>query len=228
MLRHVVRLAVIITFIACGVSLAHAQQYMRGGFTVGVNLANVAVEPAFSEFTTGATNGMRPGLLIGGTLEWGIRDFILAFQPEVQYVEKGVNVTVNGDAFREIKLTYIEFPVLARIKLLDGPTKVYAAVGPNFGFNLSSTGEQATGDTARTVDYFDAIKRTDIGVDLGAGAEFEVSPGLSVLADVRYSLGLTDVTEPVPGREDAEETWNSRDIKIKAGLKWDLWQSRSR
>jgi opacity protein-like surface antigen len=226
MLRHVVRLAVVIIIIITAASLAQAQSYLRAGVVAGVNLANVAVDPEFSEFTTDAVGGMRPGLLLGGTLEWGVRDFILAFQPEVQYVEKGVDVTIDGADFRNVKLTYIEFPVLARVKLMEGPTKVYAVVGPNIGFNLSSTGVQADGDSTHTVDYFEAIQRTDIGIDVGAGVEFEVSPGMSFLGDLRYTHGLTDVTEPVPGREDAAETWNSRDIKIKVGLKWDLWQSR--
>jgi hypothetical protein len=228
--RHVALPAFVITIIIMLVAGAgaHAQQYLRAGITAGVDLANVAVDPAFSEFTTGATNGIRPGLLVGGTLEWGARDFFLAFQPEIEYVEKGTNVTVNGADFRNVRLTYLEFPVLGRFKLVEGPTKVYAVVGPNFGFNLSSTGQLAAGDTARTVDYFDAVKRSDIGIDIGGGVEFEIAPGMSLLGDLRYTHGLTDVTEPVAGREGAEETWYSRDIKIKAGIKWDLWQSRSR
>lgn len=210
-------------------SLASAQAYLNAGVTAGINLANVSVDPAFSTFTPGATQGMRVGPIVGGTLEWGVRGFPIAFQPEVQYVEKGVIVQGKGpgeaSSSENYKLTYIEFPVLARIQLMEQSVRGYLVVGPNFGFNLAATSAITPSGSVRGFDYFSGFKRSDIAIDIGGGAEFELSPGMRALVDLRYSHGLTDVTLAAEGRP-ADETWYSRDIKLKVGLKWDVWTAQ--
>jgi hypothetical protein len=226
---NVVRSIVTLALIIIAGSTASAQSYLRGGIVAGINLGNAALEPDFPDVEGGTTRAMRLGPIVGGTLEWGVRDFPIAFQPEVQYIEKGVKVTyaqpaAGVDSTQDIRYSYIEFPVLARIPFMDGPTRVYAVVGPNFGFNFAARGLHESSRGASKADYFEDVARADIGIDVGVGGEIELSPGMYLLGDLRYTHGLTDVTVPVEDR--GEETWYSRDFKIKAGIKWDLWQSR--
>ena len=207
---------------------AHAQAYMRGGITGGINLANAALEPDYSTVYEGATREMRLGPLVGATLEWGVTGFPIAFQPEVHFIEKGVKVRYaqpesGVDTTQDVRYSYVEFPVLARIPFLEGPTRAYAVIGPSFAFNTAARGLHQSTRGASTADYYDDVTRTDIGIDIGGGVEVMLTPGMYILGDLRYTHGLTDVTQPV---DRGEETWYSRDIKIKAGIKWDLWQAR--
>lgn len=226
----IVRLTIALALVVIAGSTASAQSYLRAGVTAGINLGNASLDPDFPDVAPGATREMRLGPIVGGTLEWGVRNFPIAFQPEVQYIQKGVKVTYSApaegvDSTQDIRYSYIEFPVLARIPIMEGSTRVYAVVGPNFGFNFEARGLHESSRGSAQADYFEDVRRADIGIDVGAGAEFELSPGMFLLADLRYTHGLTDVTAPVTR---GDEMWYSRDIKIKAGLKWDLWQSRTR
>lgn len=231
MIRYALRLAFVLMLVAAAASQASAQAYLRAGITAGVNLANASLEPDFPTVEPGSTRGMRPGPLIGATLEYGVRDFPIAWQPEFQYLEKGVKVTYaqpapGVDSTLDVRYRYIEFPVLVRIPFMEGSTRAYAVIGPNIGLNLSARSlYESTRDSAKTSDIFGITNRTDIGIDIGAGVEFEVASGMYILVDARYTHGLTDVTD-LEGAE--EQTWYSRDIKLKAGLKWDLWTARSR
>lgn len=227
---NIVRLMVVLALAVMTGTSAEAQSYLRAGVTAGVNLANASLDPDFPDVHAGASRDMRLGPIVGGTLEWGVRDFPIAFQPEVQYIEKGVSVSYAApadgvDSTQDIRYSYIEFPVLVRIPFMEGPTRAYAVVGPNLAFNFNARGLHESSRGSAQADYFEDIARSDIGIDFGLGGEIELTPGMYLLGDVRYTLGLTDVTvKPT----EPDETWYSRDFKIKAGLKWDLWQSRTR
>lgn len=226
MIRNCVRVSIVIVLLVSASHLANAQAYLRAGVLAGVNLANASLSPDYDSVSPGASRSMRLGPIVGVTLEWGVRGVPVAFQPEMQYVQKGVRVTFAApapgvDSTLDVQYNYIEFPVLARIALLEGSTRAYVVIGPNFGYNFSGRGLYESARGASEADYFEHVSRLDLGLDVGGGVEFELSPGMYLLGDVRYTHGFTDVTSDAEG-----EIWNSRDIKLKTGLKWDLWQAR--
>ena len=59
----------------------------------------------------------------------------------------------------------------------------------------------------------DNFKSLDFSFDLGGGAEYQVSADASIFADIRYSLGVSDVNDVSPGR-----TINLSGIRIIVGV----------
>jgi len=124
----------------------------------------------------------------GAFMDWMLAEYFY-IQPELLYISKGTS------------LDYIAVPVLLKAKFDAGSGfKPFIVAGPDVSFRISS----ATG-----------IKTLDFALDFGGGFEVEVSPGVSLLATGRYSLGLTNVidTAVVPGG-DAK----TRGIHIMGGV----------
>src|SRR5688500_9299248 len=124
-----IRIVAIVMLVVAASTQASAQAYLRAGITAGVNLANASLDPDFPDVQTGSSRAMRVGPRRGAPLELGARAFPLAWQPEVQYGEKGVKGTYappepGGDSTQDVRYRYLEFPVLLRIPLLEGPTRV--------------------------------------------------------------------------------------------------------
>lgn len=89
-----------------------------------------------------------------------------------------LNTALNGAT----SATYVDVPVLLKVKFDAAPTfKPYLAAGLQLGLKLSDT----PASTLNTMN---------LGIPFGAGFEYEVSPGVSLGIDIRYVLGLSDLT----------------------------------
>ena len=205
---------------------------LNGGFRAGLNVGNAALDPDFSQNSPQTTHSSKLGAVVGGTLEYQF-DPMLAVGFEMQYAQRGVIVDYTnfrgaGPATGTIRLDYLEFPVLLKLKLGDPPFRGILFAGPNFGFNMVAQGDYRYADTLEggsnfTADMDDYFQRADIGIDVGAGLEYNLSPSLFIVGDVRYTYGLTDATQEVPR---GTEIWNTRDIKAMVGVLFHLWTAR--
>jgi len=137
---------------------------------------------------------MKTGFCGGAFLAWEISDWF-TFQPEFLYSQRGADDS-NVDA--SISLDYIEFPLLAMLTIpMEGRFTPNVFVGPSIAFNIGADAS-AFGVSA---DIKEIISSTDVGIVVGAGVKVgDLGPG-AITADIRYTIGLTNVLD-VDGYSD--------------------------
>ena len=187
-------------------SSVQAQQVV--GFRFGINVSDVGGEvPSSSDI------GTRTGFAVGlfGTVP--LR-YSLALQPEVLYTQKGLSTvaTVRDDAGMAIgmldvrvELTYLEFPVLLKYRLLlgQGPSfSLYA--GPQVSFELA---ERLIVDGIEGSQESAQFRSPEYGFALGADVETPLL-GLDGLLGIRYSRGVGSVIENQGNALEGSDVYN--------------------
>jgi opacity protein-like surface antigen len=198
----------------------------------GINLASISDDP---EWPSGYDEGGLLGFVFGASVEIGIAGpMYIDVQPS--YIQKGQEVTgpfiintnqgqVQVQGTLKNKASYIQFPILAKFKFPAGPVKPYGFLGPNIGINMSATQEFEGGGQSIDQDN-ENISSIDFGIDFGAGVEFGIAPMMSLLLDVRYSLGLTNLVDQQPqaqqGQQQQEVSAKASGIQIMIGAMFGL------
>ena len=172
------------------------------GFKAGVNLANIAgsdVDPFMDALTdligANASNEMLLGFAFGGFLTYNFSPSF-ALQPEVLYSMKGFTISVEGEEV-DMKMNYLEIPLLFKFILGTGPTKPCLFAGPSLGVLLSS---EMSGEGG-SIDTDELWKSTDLGLAFGGGVGFPAGKG-SLTLDARYTMGISKT--PDSGGEDID------------------------
>lgn len=175
--------------------------------------------------------GVKAGVL-WTTLDLTIPDFIISENQQIGftagffgstrlggplYLDLEVLVTTKGakydfaDFENELRLTYLELPVLARVGVLRaGAVTAYVSGGPSFAFKLKEVQKEAGEETS--VD--DEVKKWDVGIAMGGGVSFG-----SWVVDARYTLGLIDIVD-VDTAGFAEPTAKNRAISVTFGYRF--------
>ena len=177
------RLTMLAALVAGGATVAAAQNQILIGPTIGLNSAK----------STGDNQedaSRRTGLHLGGFASISLGRH-LAIQPEVTYTSKG-SKWVDDDA--EIKIGYIQVPVLARYRFAseDARFRPYVMFGPAFAFKAGCT-LIVSGSEYECSDETTAVAGTDFGLMFGAGAEL----GRAQFS-IRYDRGLKNINGDGP------------------------------
>jgi hypothetical protein len=179
-----------------------AAEYAAGG-RVGLNLSAI-----FGDSVTGRV--MRVGLNACVFFSDWINDRF-GVQPELFLSTKGERWTVDDYSNwtnYATKLTYLEIPVLAKLKIVKNETLVPVFfLGPDLGLLLSATSEIK----GTTLDQASVTKGYDFGVTVGTS--LEIRRGTSIIPiDIRYTLGLVNYPK--------DETYKVRNgvFSVSAGL----------
>jgi hypothetical protein len=136
----------------------------------------------------------RFGVIAGASVTWQLAGRF-AFQPELQFVQKGddqVSTYQGGTYTTRIRLNYVEVPLLVRVSgdAIRGITP-YVVGGPQFAFK-AGCGVDVTGlPGSYTCDDLPAVESSDWGVVVGGGADFTVA-GRALTLSARYDRGLKD------------------------------------
>lgn len=152
---------------------ANAQEF-GFGVKAGVNVANLGGD----SFGVGSL-GSRTGLHIGGLVEIPLMENI-SLQPELLYSMKGSSWNWTGTGSNDLKLDYIDIPVLGKYNL-PWVAGLSAEAGPVFGVLMSAK----SGD----VDVKDDFKSFDAAFAIGASYKLD----MGVFFSLRYNKGLLDV-----------------------------------
>ena len=161
---------------------------MQFGVKVGLNLANVSVDPDTEGFSFDAVTKFG----VGGIMLYPLSE-VLDLQVEAMYLLKGSKAEFDffGTVFEvELALAYLSVPVMARYNLGSEDTSPYYVVGPEFGFLLSAK-SKFDGEEEDTKDDF---KSLDLGLNIGAGVSMNMG-ATPMFAEVRYSLGLSNIED---------------------------------
>ena len=182
---------------------------MQLGVKVGLNLANVSVDPDPEGFSFDAVTKFG----VGGIMLYPLSE-VLDLQVEAMYLLKGSKAEFDffGTVSElELNLAYLSVPVMGRYNLGSGDTSPYIVVGPEFGFLLSAKfkfGDEPEGDVK------DSYKSLDLGLNIGAGVSMNMGAN-SVFVEVRYSLGLSDIND-IP--DDSDFTVKTTGIQFFVGM----------
>jgi hypothetical protein len=207
-------------------STLYAQTYLVP--KAGVSISKFA--PAENEENVSSLAGFTGGL--GINILMGEK---FSLQPELLFIQKGANYEFKqgiGDgilqtATTDIRVNYLELPVLAKFTFGEGKVKYYVNAGPSLSYGLGGKTdysinwtlgnetvyqEQAEGDV-KFDDYPEEYpaqdvyfqRRLDVGVQVGGG----VILYKKVIVDARYGYGFTKL--------DDEAQPKNRAIQITVG-----------
>ena len=133
------------------------------------------------------------------------------------YLDFEVLVTTKGTKYdfadfeNELRLTYLELPVLARVGVLRaGAVTAYVSGGPSFAFKLKEVQKEAGEETS----IYDEVKKWDVGIAMGGGVSFG-----SWVVDARYTLGLIDIVD-IDSAGFAEPTAKNRTLGVTFGYRF--------
>ncbi len=178
------RMGLTVVALAAAGALAAGPIHAQGmttelGVKGGVNFADFGGDDA-----TGVESRTR---FVGGAYAgFGLSDLI-TIQPEVLFSMKGAESNDPSDP-GEVKLDYIEIPVLFRVNVPvpNSPVRPHVFVGPAVSFETGCT--LVVGGLEEDCES-GSTKTTDFGAVFGGGVDFLVG-GARVGLDVRYNLGL--------------------------------------
>jgi hypothetical protein len=166
---------------------AEAQVGIKGGFLYS------SLDFDDADDVVDSSNGWTAGLFFG-------TGGVVALQGEINVLQKGAS-----DAGGDIKLYYVQFPVLLRVG--GGSTvKVYGIGGPTFDVKVGESGDELA-----VVKDFEGI---DIGLTAGVG--FEVG---HFLIEGRANWGLKNIAESVSAILEGDKL-TSKSFAIQAGWRF--------
>ena len=214
-MRSFVRTALAIVLLAMipGAVSAQAEVGIRGG----VNFATL--------------DSNDPGDDVSSRTALNVGAFVTIPVSSVFGIEIGVGFSEKGAENDEVGLSatdigYLQIPVLAKISIpTPGSVGVYFRGGPTIGIRTNCEVSVVEAGASETIDCDTTsgpsgseVKSVDIGVLVGAGLDFSVAPKTSLLIELQYDLGLSNI---VDSGFDGVELKN-RAFSILAGLSFKL------
>jgi hypothetical protein len=198
MYRILQTLSLLVIVLMSGITV-NAQEEGVGITGKGIKLGSAwgSLNTNDSVFDAGATGGFTGGAF----LTYNITPR-LAIQPELMYVQKGTgdNNFFGGDGYN---LGYLEFPVLLKYNLSTGRRLIPSVfLGPAVSTLLSAEIYYDGFFTEdERYDVKDGMKSVDFGLVLGGEVVFRSTKPIRFFLDVRYTLGLANVVDPVKWNE---------------------------
>jgi len=144
-------------------------------------------------------------------------------------IEQGVPIEISGSEEDQVKLTYLSFPVLAKVAIGKSNVKPYVMAGPEIGFLLSAknavkaTAEgEAMGEKFGPItanqeeDIKESFESFEFAINFGAGLTIPLGR-VDLFADGQYSLGLTKINKESDGGESVKNQVIMIDIGVLFG-----------
>jgi len=160
--------------------LIFAQNFSVGPI-IGLNYSNLRGDVENNSGKMGFAGGIFANYSI--TDQFGLTGQVLYSQQGAKFEASGVE-----NAF---KLSYVQVPILGAYYFGKEKFRPKVLLGPQFGFLLSATDKDGN-DLDPNGDF---LETTDFGVTGGLGFNYNLAPKIWLNADVRYNLGLTDLSK---------------------------------
>lgn len=185
----------------------------RLGVIGGANFSDLRMENADDNVVE---YNMRSSFKVGLIGEMAIGNSGFAIQAEPMYVQKGalVKTPVKSETDgleTDLKMNYIELPILAKYSFDLGALRPYLVVGPEFGWMLNA--KHIGLNVKEEFREFDFLATGGLGLDI------EATDMVFVFVEGRYNYGLYDINAV----EDSPVDLYNRGIQIMGGVKLALW-----
>jgi hypothetical protein len=190
--RTITALAFLI--IAAGPAAAQGPAF---GVLAGITSSKVAVSGDGATLTFDSRIGFSGGVSMQLPLST-----MLDLEVDALYAQKGFKISA-GDDSAELKLGYIEFPVMLRYAIGTASARPFLLAGGSLAFeagcDVSGTSEGITAETSCEDLLEETQKSTEMNLVFGGGVAFD---RLSITA--RYALGMTDIFDDDDTTVDAK------------------------
>lgn len=198
----------------------HAQQVALGA-RVGMNIANVS----YTQKNSGTTPEMKNVTQFLASIPLEIRfSPSFAIQPELSYLEKGFSISQtygSTSASSTVTFNYFDIPIVGKLGFTANKLQLDLLAGPRFGYLLGGklkgestvSGRTTTEERNLNADDLKTFNRFEVGLDFGASVQYPIS-NFKLVFDVRYLLGLTDISNDSPDNE----TVINRGISLSIGI----------
>lgn len=187
----------LVSLFAIMLSPSYAQLFKIAGHDVGFVYVGPKAGMNFASISNYGTSPERKvGYHLGVVGEIGLTS-MLSLEGELLYNSKGVIDDLGGGMQQNVKVNYLGIPLLAKLSFdFIGLSKVYALGGAyaNVRTGGSVAFESATFSEDPLPLTSDEWKRTEWGLVLGAGAEYDIKYGKIGLG-LRYEQGVSKVTK---------------------------------
>jgi len=158
------------------------------------------------------------------------KGFVIEGDLSETIIEQGIPINIKVNAEETVELTYLSFPLLAKVAFGESNFKQYLVAGPEIGFLLSgkdnakATAEgEAMGQTVgpytleQEEDIKEFLESFEFALDFGAGLSYSFGT-IDVFADFIYSLGITKIN-----KEDfSDEDIKNQVIMINLGIMYTV------
>ncbi|TAH22178.1 MAG: PorT family protein [Cytophagales bacterium] len=179
---------------------------LRGGFNLSNWGGNVAAGGSGS-------NNYKAGLNFGAVGLYSI-DEHWAMAAEINYSQKGTSPALNSF----VKLNYLDIPIYINYFFGQGGDRFRTKVilGPYAAVLMTAKNKVGSIET----DVKGVYNTTDFGVLAGGGFhyKFNEAGGNWLIFDVRYAVGLSDITKPALGVSNL----TNRALSINVGVTFPL------
>lgn len=162
---------------------ASAQENVSIGPIAGVSIANFRGDISNTDW--------KPGLTVGGFYNYSAKTGF-GFTGQLLFTQMGAQ---TDNKTNEINLNYIQLPLFATFFFGKYGDKFRPKLflGPNLNFMVSAkdkNGNNINGDSNNRV-----FNPFDLGLTFGGGLNYKLQEKIWLNFDVRYGLGLLDVTK---------------------------------
>lgn len=204
---------VFFSFVAAAPALAQPSA-LSIGIVVGVDVPSTSLETQLrregspSETTSFAAGGFFEGR-IQGPLKVRIGVVYVSRETTLRFPDP-INALPPIDT--TYKLRFLECPIELKATFGTAAVRPYVFAGPSIGLRLSAKSENSSGGRSDEVDAADQFKRANVSIDGGGGISFALGPRAVLLAEARYSYGLTNLAQA------NGDSWKTRDLRVLAGL----------
>jgi len=134
----------------------------------------------------------------------------LLYADSTEFSSKGEILPVEPNQSVKLNLQYIDIPIGLKLKTEEmGYATYFLQLGfnPMINLNAKATSEEASLDKA---DIKESINTFCLGYHVGLGIEYNLGGSTSLIGGVRWSSGLTDVTD----NDRANVTLNSISLHL--------------
>ena len=187
-------------FAALILSTLSVQGQWRIGIHGGLNLADLR-EPDGYEYT--GMWLMRPHMLAGIAIDYAISEHVL-IAAQINFIQKGMATLNELTGLSEWGYTsftgnYYEVPICVRWRIGTEPIRWFAECGPEVALLESSRGRYTVlswwQQKAHTEigEYSGGFRKTELGLTVGAGGEYNLTGSLVLTFSVHYARGMTEV-----------------------------------
>ena len=208
------RFALVLALAMLFSGVAFGQLGIKKGIKGGLNIATISYEGDNGDVKS------RTAFAAGLFLEIDPPVFPLSLEVDALFSQKGYKSTYETVLGTTQELTanlnYLDIPVLAKFSIPIAPTASYHVVaGPQMSFKL---GEKFESDGNEIESDEDDFKGNEFSLVFGLGVEMNALIS-SVAIDIRYALGLSDISESYTiGTEEFDTSDKNRVIQVLVGI----------
>ena len=235
--------------VLCTISFAQTNIGIRGGLNIaninedlsgtetydfeGANLIETLSQSSRTAFNFGGfiEYWFNPKIALQINVIYNQKGFLIDGNVKGTIIDQGTVIDITVDIDETIKLSYISFPILAKVSFGESNFRPYILAGPEFGFLLSAndyakltseaeSGGVRVGPFTEEVDedIIEMLESFEFAIDLGGGLSYNFGK-ITIFADFIYSLGLTTINTE---RFLEDEELKNRVIMVNLGLMYNV------